>query len=135
MAKHRDPNQQTLADHYLRLLSRTQSVNLARVSQAITIKEIDINQEIARAQKIKNDDAEQDIKLKRSTLRGLFRLLVVETIAIFALTAFQAMHWPLNFRLEEWSFRVLVGATLLQIATMLGVAVKYLFPRRMAGRR
>jgi hypothetical protein len=92
-------------------------------------EERDINQEIARAQKIKNDDAEQDISLKRKTLNRLFIFLGVETACIFLLAFFQAVHWPGHFHLEEWSFKLLITATILQITGMLYLAVRYLFPK------
>jgi hypothetical protein len=89
---------------------------------------IDINQEIARERKLRNDNAEQDIALKRSTLRRLFVFLTAETVLIFIFALFQAVHWPADFRLDNWSFNLLVGATIAQITGMLFVAVRYLFP-------
>ncbi len=89
---------------------------------------IDINQEIARERKLRNDNAEQDIALKRTTLRRLFRFLTAETALIFVFALFQAVHWPAHFKLDEWSFNLLVGATIAQITGMLFVAVRYLFP-------
>lgn len=93
-------------------------------------KEVDIKQEIARSRKLKNDDAEQDIKLKRKTLNRLFLFLTTETIVIFVFAFFQAVYWPAKFHLDNWSFKLLISATLLQITGMLFVAVRYLFPKR-----
>lgn len=90
---------------------------------------VDVNEEIARAQKIKNDNAEQDIVLKRQTLNRLFRFLSAETVLIFLFAFAQAIHWPAHFHLEEWSFKLVVAATIGQITTMLYVAVRYLFPK------
>ncbi|HEX3568219.1 MAG TPA: hypothetical protein VHT70_00915 [Candidatus Saccharimonadales bacterium] len=90
----------------------------------------DINDEITREQKLKNDDAEQDIALKRKTLWVLFWFLAAETLLIFMLTFFQAIRWPFGFHLDEWSFKLVVTATILQITGMLYVAVRYLFPHR-----
>jgi|GEM_PF-1470057 len=89
---------------------------------------IDINLEIARERKLRNDDAEQDISLKRSTLRRLFLFLTIETAVIFIFALFQAVHWPASFALDKWSFDLLVVATIAQITGMLFVAVRYLFP-------
>ena len=93
----------------------------------------DINQEIARAERIKNDNAEQDIQLKRNTWYRLFRFLIIETTLVFILAFFQAIQWPWGFHLEEWSFKLLVTVTIGQITAMLYVAVRYLFP--YTGRR
>lgn len=93
----------------------------------------DINQEIARAERIKNDNAEQDIQLKRNTWYRLFRFLITETTVVFILAFFQAIGWPWNFHLEEWSFKLVVTVTIGQITAMLYVAVRYLFPN--SGRR
>lgn len=76
---------------------------------------------------LENEDYEQDIKLKRKTLRNLFVFLTAETIAIFLFAYWQAIKYK-GFHLDEWSFRLLVGATISQITFMLSVAVKHLFP-------
>jgi hypothetical protein len=91
--------------------------------------QLDIEQEITREQKLKNDNIEQDIKLKRETLNRLFVFLALETALIFIFAFAQAIHWPAHFNLEEWSFRLLVTVTILQITGMLYVAVRYLFPK------
>lgn len=98
-------------------------------------RKVDINSEIARAEKIKNDNAEQDIQLKRNTWYRLFRFLIAETTLIFVLAFFQAIQWPWHFHLEPWSFRLLIAATIGQITAMLYVAVRYLFPNNTPRRR
>ncbi|HSD55915.1 MAG TPA: hypothetical protein VLA92_02055 [Candidatus Saccharimonadales bacterium] len=118
-ATHRD------VEHYFQVLEKARPA-LEGDSQ----KKIDINQEIARDQKIKNDNAEQDIGLKRITLNRLFWFLAIETFLIFAFAFFQSIGWPHGFHLEEWSFRLVVGATIAQITGMLFVAVRYLFPNK-----
>ncbi len=89
---------------------------------------IDINQEIARKQQLENENTAQDILLKRVTLNRLFWFLTAETALIFLFALFQATNWPGHFRLEDWSFRLVVTATIAQITGMLFVAVRYLFP-------
>jgi len=90
---------------------------------------VDIRAELARRERIKNDDAEQDIVLKRDTLNRLFRLLSIETAAIFVLAVLQATREPWHFHLEDWSFKLLTSVTIVQITAMLFVAVRYLFPK------
>jgi hypothetical protein len=87
-----------------------------------------ISREIAREKKLKNDDTEQDIRLKKSTLNRLFILLASETVLIFTFAFFQATHL-FGFSLEEWSFKLLTSVTIAQITIMLLVAVQYLFPK------
>jgi len=111
--------------HYFDVLDKIQQRNAPPAEKA---QKLDIEQEIAREQKIKNDNAEQDIALKRLTLRLLFLFLAVETALIFLFTFAQALHFH-GFQLEEWSFRTLVTATILQITGMLFAAVRYLFPK------
>lgn len=89
-----------------------------------------IREELARRERIKNDDAEQDILLKRTSLTRLFRFLTAETIAVFLLAFLQGIQAPWGFRLEEWSFKILITATIAQITAMLFVAVRYLFPTK-----
>jgi len=102
---------------------------VAATDTVATTPSIDINNEIAREQKLKNDNAEQDIALKRLVLDRLFIFLGVETTAIFVLAFCQATRWPLHFRLEDWSFKILVSATIAQITGMVFVVVRYLFPK------
>jgi len=94
-----------------------------------TPKRSSISDELERAQKLKNDDAEQDIQLKKITLNRLFKLLVSETIVIFIVSFMQATH-VFHFALEEWSFKLLTSVTITQITVMLFVAVSYLFPKK-----
>jgi hypothetical protein len=112
--------------HYFRVLEEVQ----VKPVSGINARQVDINEEIAREQKLKNDDTEQDIVLKRKTLFGLFIFLGAETVLIFLFAFFQAIGRPDGFGLEEWSFRTLVGATIVQITGMLYVAVRYLFPKK-----
>ncbi len=90
-------------------------------------KKFNIEQEIARRENLKNQALGQDIKLKKDTLSNLFRFLAIETIAVFGFAFFQAIHF-LGFALEEWSFRLIMTVTILQITYMLRVAVRHLFP-------
>lgn len=101
---------------------------IAPVAGAPASRPVDINDEIARAEKIKNDNAEQDITLKRNTWYRLFRFLSIETALVFILAFFQGIHWPWGFHLEDWSFKLVITATIGQITAMLYVAVRYLFP-------
>lgn len=78
---------------------------------------------------IENDDLEQNIRLKKHTLYALFGFLAIETLIIFLFSFFQAT-FTFNFKLEEWSFKLLVTATILQITFMIQVAVKHLFPNK-----
>jgi hypothetical protein len=88
---------------------------------------IDINEEIARERKLRNDDAEQDIRLKRITINLLFSFLAAETLLIFVFALMQGTKL-FGFHLEDWSFKLLVVATIAQITGMLYVAIRYLFP-------
>lgn len=111
---------------YFDVLDRVQS--RTAVTPAKVRQKIDIEQEIAREQKIKNDNAEQDIALKHLTLMLLFGFLAIETATIFVFTYWQAVQYH-GFHLEDWSFKLLVTATILQITAMLFAAVRYLFPK------
>jgi hypothetical protein len=112
--------------HYFDVLDRVQSRTAVPKKQEV--EKIDIEQEIAREQKIKNDNAEQDIALKHLTLRLLFGFLAIETALVFLFTFLQAVQAH-GFHLEEWSFKILVTATIAQITAMLFAAVRYLFPK------
>jgi hypothetical protein len=112
-------------EHYFRVLDNVQASANAQPQAT----KLDIANEIAREQKIKNDNAEQDIELKRQTLNRLFRLLGTETALVFIFAFCQAMRWPHDFHLENWSFKLLVGVTITQITAMLFAAVNYLFPK------
>jgi hypothetical protein len=83
---------------------------------------------IEERKKIENQALAQDIQLKKQTLFILFIFLAAETIAIFLYSFFQGVHaW--NFALEEWSFKLLIAATIIQITLMVQIAVKHLFPQ------
>jgi hypothetical protein len=71
----------------------------------------------------------QDIQLKRVTLLLLFIFLATETLIIFIIAFFQGFSVHL-FHLDEWSFNLIIFATISQITTMLLVAVKHLFPQK-----
>jgi hypothetical protein len=87
-----------------------------------------IEDEIIRERKLRNDNAELDIRLKRKTLNILFIFLGLETVLVFYFTYLQATG-DHHFHLDEWSFKLVVSATLTQITAMLFVAVRYLFPK------
>lgn len=91
-------------------------------------KPVKIKEELAKREKLKNVDIEQDIRLKKLTLKVLLWFLGIETFVIFSFTFLQATTF-LNFKLEEWSFKLLVSATITQIYLMLRIAVEYLFPK------
>jgi hypothetical protein len=88
------------------------------------IREID---EEKRAKQIDNDAKQQDIELKKKTLNRLFLLLCAETIVVFVFAYWQG-RTDNNFSLDQWSFRIIISATILQITTMLIYAVRHLFP-------
>ncbi len=77
---------------------------------------------------LKNKDLRQDIDLKRMTLMALLVLLALETMGVFVVALCQGFQVS-GFKLEEWSFKLVVTATLLQTYMMLKIAVDYLFPR------
>lgn len=89
-----------------------------------------IEDKITEKEIIKNEGLRQDIKLKKITLIILFGFLVVETIAVFVFSFFQAVNYPHDFHLEEWSFKLLISATISQITIMLIIAVNHLFPKQ-----
>lgn len=84
---------------------------------------------LAEREELKNEGIAQDIELKRTTLYRLFVFLGIETAVIFGFAFLQGSHL-FGFALEEWSFKLLLAATLLQITYMLQVAVKHLFPTK-----
>ncbi|HYE59987.1 MAG TPA: hypothetical protein VEA18_02275 [Candidatus Kapabacteria bacterium] len=92
--------------------------------------EVRMREEIEnRREELKNVSLQQDIELKKKTLFLLFRFLAAETCIIFLFSFFQAVQL-FGFQLEEWSFKLLVSATIAQITVMLMVAVKHLFPHK-----
>jgi hypothetical protein len=113
----------------VRFQKYAQEPHVPRTSSKTT-SSIDIEQEVARKQQLENENTAQDILLKRITLDRLFWFLAAETAFIFLFSLFQAIGRPDGFKLEEWSFRVLIGATIAQITGMLFVAVRYLFPKK-----
>lgn len=82
-----------------------------------------------RKQQIENDNAEKDQKLKEGTLKKLFIFLGIETAIIFVLAFLQGFSWS-KFKLDQWSFRLVITATLGQITAMLTIAVQHLFPKK-----
>lgn len=119
-----------MSDYYLELIKELNDrVKLGSRKLGFE-KKIRIEDVIAEERVIKNRGLEQDIELKKTTLIYLSILLIIETAVIFAFSFFQATKWPMEFRLEEWSFKLLVTATLSQITVMLLVAVRHLFPNK-----
>lgn len=83
-----------------------------------------------RKYELENMAFEQDMQLKKSTMNRLFWFLAIETLGVFILAFMQGSKVPYNFQIEEWSFNILVSATILQITAMLTIAVKHLFPEK-----
>lgn len=106
------------------ILEKATPANVMTIQRSLPLRIPDV---IAERKRLQNEALQQDIKLKKTTLNRLFWLLVGETIIIFMFSAFQGFRFW-GFLLEEWSFRILVTATLTQISVMLGIAVKHLFP-------
>ncbi len=79
--------------------------------------------------KLENRDFAQNTELKRRALNLLFTFLAIESVVIFGFAFAQGTHWPAHFHIEEWSFKLLVSATIAQITGMLFVAIRYLFPK------
>ena len=127
-AKTRKNNKDEQFQKYYDILYGASAGN-ARAAEPQTTDRTRISDEIAREKRLKNDDTEQDIKLKRITLNRLFSLLVGETVIVFILSFLQATHL-FGFALEEWSFKILTSVTIVQITVMLSVAVNYLFPKK-----
>jgi len=90
---------------------------------------VGIDEELRERERLKNEDIEQDIKLKKLTLKALLGFLGGETAVIFGFAFLQATK-IFGFSLEEWSFRMIIGATITQVYLMLRVAVDYLFPKK-----
>ena len=84
---------------------------------------------VAVREGLKNKDLAQDIDLKKLTLKVLLWFLGVETGLIFMLSFFQGFSLG-GFELKEWSFRILVSATIIQISYMLTIVISYLFPKK-----
>lgn len=90
-------------------------------------KSVRIKDIINKREQLKNQSLETDIALKKMTLIVLFIFLGLETCGIFTFAYFQATKFQ-GFALEEWSFKILVLSTILQITYMLKIAVQHLFP-------
>lgn len=80
-----------------------------------------------REAELKNEATERDIILKERAFNILWKFLVVETGVIFFLVILQGFSSQ-YFHIEEWSFKLLIVATISQITYMLQVAIKHLFP-------
>ncbi len=91
-----------------------------------------VDDELAKKKHLENLDLEQDIELKRLAIHLLFIFLAIETVVVFVFMFFQAITevGPILFKLDEWSFRLVIAATITQITLMLTIAVQYLFPKR-----
>jgi len=87
-----------------------------------------------RKLRLENDGTEKDQGHKGMTLILLFILLYAETTTIFVLTFLQGFKWH-KFNLDQWTLRLVVSSTLAEIAGMLLIAVKHLFPDRKAERK
>ena len=122
-------NHQSSRDQYGRLLDDYRELIATHTPSIPTTERISIEGEIARERKLKNDDTEQDIELKKKTLNRLFWLLGIETAIIFIFAFMQATEL-VGFELDEWSFKLLTTVTITQITIMLTVAVNYLFPKK-----
>jgi hypothetical protein len=114
-------------------LNRDSIVETARAGSAETGVKVEnrpsVTDVIEERKKIENRALAQDIDLKKQTLFILFGFLAIETILIFIFTFFQGVHlW--GFSLEEWSFKLLIAATITQVTLMVHVAVKHLFPQQ-----
>lgn len=114
--------QDDYVNFYKELLTKSEGFKQQR-------KKTSIEEEIAERERIKNKGLNQDIDLKKVTLFVLFGFLAVETIAVFTIAFFQGFKFY-EFQIEEWSFKLLIVATITQISYMLRFAVKHLFPNK-----
>lgn len=130
-------------EEYLDLLEKAEKRNLIAhgrkfYSTSFPEKKVRIDDVINERERIKNDDLKQNIRLKSIISAFLCLLLYAETIVVFVFSLFQAIEvrieWPIfgtqPFHLDEWSFKLLVTATIAQITIMLRIVVKYLFPNQ-----
>jgi hypothetical protein len=113
-------------DNYSRELFKLRNKGVAYKNSTPDRSIDDIGKDTKRLQ---NKALEQDINLRKETLKALFVFLGIETLIIFLFSLFQATGF-IGFKLEEWSFKLLTTTTIVQITIMLQVAVKYLFPER-----
>lgn len=120
-------NLASLRSKYLKIINE-EGLETPRSSRFIVKRKSSDKSFDERLKDLKNQALEQDISLKKYTHSLLFLFLAVETVFIFLFALFQGTKWPLGFHLEEWSFKLLVTATIGQITYMLQVAVKHLFP-------
>jgi hypothetical protein len=88
-----------------------------------------VDEERVRRERIENDNKEKDQTLKEMTLKRLFVFLGVETGVVFVVAFLQGFGWW-EFRLDEWSLRLLLAATLVQTVSMLTIAIRHLFPQQ-----
>jgi len=100
-------------------------------TQTPTTLDEKLSEERIRTQRLANDSFEKDQHHKERTLRNLFRFLIAETVIIFILAFLQGFgrFWHVRFHLDEWSFRLVIAATIGQITAMLTIAVQHLFPK------
>jgi|GEM_PF-3463614 len=85
-----------------------------------------------RVKRIRAEDMELDMHLKKVTLFALLGFLILETLALFVLTFFQGFG---IITIEEWTMRILTVSTIMQITFMLNIAVKYLFSISKSGKK
>jgi hypothetical protein len=88
-----------------------------------------IKKEEVRLVRIENDIREKDQTLKEQTLRLLFTFLAAETVVVFGIALLQGFQF-FGFKLDEWSLRLLLAATIVQTVSMLTIAIKHLFPHK-----
>jgi hypothetical protein len=88
----------------------------------------------ARKKEAEADDAEGDIKLKKMIAYVIIGILIAQSGIVFWISVSQGLKYLLfrggAFDMEEWSFRILVSATLIQTYYLMRIVVSYLFPRR-----
>jgi hypothetical protein len=102
-------------------------------SPSLGIKPLDATEQAElRKKEIENEALAQNIELKGEAFNRLFLFLAIETGLVFIYGFLQAINWPHGFKLEEWSFKLLIAATITQITYMLQLAVKHLFPTKDA---
>ncbi len=112
---------------YLKKLKTKAKPGSLITAQKGNVKNSALDEIDRRKEELKNQSLEQDIRLKKNTLNILFLFLGGETLLVFIYAYLQAIRAK-GFALEEWSFKLLISATLLQITYMLQMAVKHLFP-------
>lgn len=109
----------------------TASVPAPAASEPTALSSVNdqIEKEQARLVRIENDIREKDQTLKEQTLRLLFAFLAAETVVVFGIALLQGFR-ILGFRLDEWSLRLLLAATIVQTVSMLTIAIRHLFPQK-----